>query len=193
LSTSSNSFAYVETQRLLLRAPIHRDSDAVFAIHGDPETNRFNPHGPATRESAQDILSAWCRHWKELGFGYWSVALKSRPADVIGFGGVGTKNIEGVASLNLYFRLSPSVWGQGLAVELGGVAMEMAFSYLPYSSVNGVARLSNTPSRKTLERLGLALVRVLEDPEGLEASAWYRRERPQTTAPNAASQETPPN
>jgi hypothetical protein len=36
----------VHTDRLVLR-PVHRDDlEAVWAIHGDPGTNRYNPTGP---------------------------------------------------------------------------------------------------------------------------------------------------
>jgi RimJ/RimL family protein N-acetyltransferase len=180
------AFAHAETRRLLLRCPTHDDGAAVLAIHGDPRTNVFNPSGPATPEAAAERLSAWLQHWTQEGFGYWSVALKASPSEVIGFGGVGTKVIEGVKSLNLYFRLSPSVWGHGLAAELGAAAIEIAFSELPFSHVNGVARLSNAPSRKTLERLGLVFVRTLNDPNGFEASALYQLQRPNGSRPHAA-------
>jgi RimJ/RimL family protein N-acetyltransferase len=177
MSQAPTSFALVETQRLLLRRPVKADADAVFRIHSNPATNRFNPHGPATAQRAAERLTSLLSHWSKNSFGYWSVALRSEPKDIIGFGGVGIKDIEGIESLNLYFRLSPSVWGQGFAVELGAVAIEMAFAQLSFTSVSGLARLSNTPSRKALERLGLRLVRVIEDTEGFEASALYQLQR----------------
>ena len=37
-----------QTERLLLRRPTVDDIDAIFAIHADPATNRFNPAPPMT-------------------------------------------------------------------------------------------------------------------------------------------------
>ncbi|VEB44858.1 Uncharacterised protein [Chromobacterium violaceum] len=39
----------IQTERLLLRAVNAGDAEALYAIFGDPETNRYNPHGPSPR------------------------------------------------------------------------------------------------------------------------------------------------
>ena len=36
---------YCQTNRLLLLRPTNEHLKAVVAVHGDPETNRFNPSG----------------------------------------------------------------------------------------------------------------------------------------------------
>lgn len=105
--------------RLVLRPPRAADADAHFTIHGDPATNRFNPAGPITDPAeSRAILDAWSAHWDGHGFGYWAVALRAAPDAVIGFGGIAFRPVGGEVQLNLYFRLSPTVWGRGLATEL---------------------------------------------------------------------------
>lgn len=39
-------FAEVRTDHLVLRQPHGDDGPAMFAVHGDPATNRHNPAGP---------------------------------------------------------------------------------------------------------------------------------------------------
>jgi hypothetical protein len=39
-------FAEVRTDHLVLRQPHGDDGPAVFAVHGDPATNRYNPPAP---------------------------------------------------------------------------------------------------------------------------------------------------
>lgn len=36
----------ITTERLILRPAAADDVASVFAIYGDPETNRYNPAGP---------------------------------------------------------------------------------------------------------------------------------------------------
>lgn len=42
----SHCFSLVHTERLELRLPCAADGPAMFRIHGDPATNRYNPRGP---------------------------------------------------------------------------------------------------------------------------------------------------
>ena len=54
------AFTPVQTERLLLRAVNTADVDAVFAIHGNPETYRFHPDGVArSREESAAQLAGW--------------------------------------------------------------------------------------------------------------------------------------
>jgi ribosomal-protein-alanine N-acetyltransferase len=146
----------VLTDRLLLRQPSASDADAVFEIHGDPRANVHNPAGPdrTPRESASK-LRRWLDHWKDHGFGYWAAEERCRPGDVIGFGGLRLREIEGRTRPNLYFRLAPSAWGRGLGTELGRAALEVAFGALGFEEVVATVRPDNAPSIRVLERLGL--------------------------------------
>jgi len=107
------AFSPLRTERLLLRAVSEEDLDAVFAIHGNPETYRFHPPGVARspNESAAQ-LGDWLRDWRELGFGFWAVTLPEDES-VIGFGGVARRTFHERSVLNSYYRFDPSTWGRG--------------------------------------------------------------------------------
>lgn len=121
------------TDRLVLSRPAPRDVDAILRIHSDPETNRHNPAGPMrTRAEAVDRLAWFTAHWDELGFGYWAVRLRDErrpaadgPGEPVGFAGLRWSRWAGRDVVNLYYRLTPAVWGRGLATEaaLAGVAL----------------------------------------------------------------------
>jgi RimJ/RimL family protein N-acetyltransferase len=71
----------VRTDRLLVRAVGPGDVDAVFAIHGNPETYRFHPDGVTrSREESAAQLAGWQREWREVGFGFWGRHHRTRPA-----------------------------------------------------------------------------------------------------------------
>lgn len=158
-------FEPIQTERLQLRAPVGEDASAVFAIHGDPDTNRYNPHGPMkSRKEAVDRLIGWQRDWAHDGYGYWSI-MDPSSQEIIGFGGIRRMQLSGRDVLNLYYRISPKSWGYGYATEVASKAIELARKHLPAFPV--VARISpvNTPSIKVAERVGMVVTPELNDSE----------------------------
>jgi len=174
--SESSAFAPsgLETARLSLRAPRATDLDAVFELHADPVANRFSPSGPLTsREASDALLQGWLAHWQEKGFGYWAIAERAQPEQLLGFGGVMSRTVGGVTGLYLYFRFRPQAWGQGLASEMAVKALELSFERLHEANVLAVVLPANTPSRKTLERIGMLLKSSLADVPGQAPSLVY--------------------
>ena len=162
------------TPRLALRAPQLSDLEAVFELHADPAANRFSPSGLlATREASEALLAGWLAHWQAEGFGYWAITCRERSDQLVGFGGVMRRTVDGVSDLYLYFRIRPQAWGQGLGSEMALAALGLAFSTLHESRVLAVVLPANAPSRKTLERIGLLLKSSLADVPGQPPSLVY--------------------
>ncbi len=148
-------FDEVWTERLILRRPWADDGHAMFAVHGDPATNQYNPAGPdPDLATSEEILRQWQRHWEDNGFGYWTVML-AHTAKVIGFGGIMHVTWRDRDTLNLYYRLTPNAWGQGYATELARAAIALARTYLPLLPVVARTRPANTASMRTAEKAGL--------------------------------------
>ncbi|MFJ9446134.1 GNAT family N-acetyltransferase [Kitasatospora sp. NPDC101235] len=150
------------SERLVLTRPQESDAEAVFAIHGDPETNRYNPHGPQ-REIAQarEMLDGFVGDWVRDGVGYCAVATREEPGTVIGFAGLCLRTLDGERVFNLYYRFRPSAWGKGYAAEAARAAMAEALPRYPGIPVIALIRADNLPSRRLAERLGL-----VADPDG---------------------------
>jgi len=162
------------TERLALRRPCLQDADAHFAIHSDPATNVYNPSGPITRRSdSAELLGQWIEGWDRLGFGYWSVCLREAPDLVIGFGGVMRKTIAGAQRLNLYFRLAPTVWGRGIATELGREALKAAADIPGNSRVYALVRPDNAPSIGVIRKLGMMAAGEIDDVPGAKPSLLF--------------------
>jgi [ribosomal protein S5]-alanine N-acetyltransferase len=161
------------TDRLLLRCPRLSDHGAVYAIHADPMTNQFNPHGPATTVSSNQMLVDWIGHWEKLRFGYSAICSKEAPDQIIGFGGITRQKVVDRLAINLYFRFAPDAWGKGFATEMATAAFLLAFTVLGEAEVLAKVRSNNLSSRRVLERLGMSIVRETEDVPNAAPSLIY--------------------
>ena len=144
------------TPRLLLTRPHPDDSDWVFAIHGDPATNQHNPHGPhASIQDSTRFLTSMLADWERDAIGYCAVTTRQDPTTVIGFAGTRLSDLAGDRVLNLYYRFTPTTWGQGIAQEAAHAALDLARTRFPTSAVVALIRADNQPSKRLAERLGL--------------------------------------
>ncbi len=169
--------------RLLLRRPVSEDAGPLFAIYGDPRTQRFNPAGPyADFETAQSALASWIDHWNDHGFGSWAIALPQAPETVIGFGGIRNRLYGEVERLNLGYRFAVGTWGRGYATDLGRAALTLAFDNLGRDEVMGLVRPDNLASIRVLEKLGMTRDGELNDFPGLAKSLVYSIRNPAAPA-----------
>lgn len=166
------AFTPVRTDRLLLRAVTADDGDAVFAIHGNPATYRFHPSGVArSREESTAQLEGWQREWREVGFGFWAVAVPPDP-HIIGFGGLTRRTFRACPALNSYYRFDPSAWGHGYTTEMATAALALARRLLPEFPVIVRTRPGNRAAQAVAEKVGLARAPQLDDHMVSYVSPW---------------------
>ena len=165
------------SKSLVFARPSASHLRAMLEIHCDPRTNAHNPFGPPTPAAAAALFEGWLAHWDREGFGYWAVCSSANSLEVLGFGGVMRKPVGSRLGLNLYFRLSPLVWGQGLASAIAQEALSQAFIERCEPEVLALVRPANMPSRRTLERARLRVIDTTVDVPGQEPSLIYRISR----------------
>ncbi|MFJ9691698.1 GNAT family N-acetyltransferase [Kitasatospora sp. NPDC101183] len=150
------------SERLVLSRPREDDLEAVFAIHGDPETNRYNPFGPhRDRRQSREMLDGFVEDWERDGVGYCAVATREDPGTIIGFTGLFLHTLFEERVFNLYYRYRPTAWGLGYAAEAARASMAEALPRFPGVPVTALIHEDNLPSRRLAERLGLR-----PDPQG---------------------------
>jgi RimJ/RimL family protein N-acetyltransferase len=163
----------VTTERLVLRRLQSTDGPAMFAVHGDPETYHYSPAAPhPDLATSEEMLRACMHDWETSGFGYWAVTLARGAEKIIGFGGVEHRVWREREVLNLYYRFTPSAWGQGYATELARTAVSLARTYLPQWPVIARTRANNLPSIRTAERAGLRRRPDLDTEHVVFALGW---------------------
>lgn len=128
------------------------DVDALFAVYSDADTWRHLPEGRFTeREQMTSIVLRWLEQWDRDGLSMWAVVVDGR---VVGNCGVMPRD----GWWNLGFRLSPAVWGGGVATAAARQAIEAGQARSPERIVVARSLASNPASGRVSEKAGLRRV-----------------------------------
>lgn len=150
----------IETPRLLLRPWRDDDLEPFATLNRDPEVMRFFEE-PLSRERSDAWARAIAAAIEEQGWGLW--ALERRDAgEFIGFTGlqVPRHDLPFNPCVEVGWRLARSAWGHGFATEAGRASLAHAFGPLALDEVVSMTAVTNLPSRRVMERLGM-----VHDPE----------------------------
>ena len=162
------------TPRLSLRRPTRADIDAIHRIHSDPRAYAHNPSDAlANRVEAEDLYRRWDQHWQQHGFGYWTIHSRTElPAgQPLGFCGVKLLQLHGRTVVNLFYRLDPAAWGNGIATEAATAVADWATTGLPGQPLVARVRPGNIASLKVAAHAGLRRAPQL-DTDGDDGLDW---------------------
>ena len=145
----------LETQRLLLRQWQTHDLVPFARMSCDPLVMRYFPSLLSKPES--DALAAKAKGLiAEKGWGFWAVELKSSH-EFIGFVGLHYQEdtIPNTPFIEVGWRLDKAFWGKGYAPEAANAALNFAFKTLEQTEVYAFTTLTNQPSQRVMEKLGM--------------------------------------
>lgn len=142
-------------ESIWFRALTRGDAALVHELHGNPLTNMYTPCGGSPdRRASEALLESWLQHRVDHGFGYELAFEGNRLAGICG----ARRDIwQSKQVINLYWRLLPAYWREGLAGVLGRHALGVARSATHVADELIVARMmpGNTDSVRVAEKLGL--------------------------------------
>ena len=144
------------TQRLLLR-PWQSTDRAPFArMNADAQVRRYFP-GMLTRAASDASVDRFEAHYLEHGITFLAAELLQTGA-FIGFIGMIYPDKEvplPAGSLEAGWRLAPAYWGRGLATEGAAACISYAFGELTVPAVGAITTVTNQPSRRVMEKVGM--------------------------------------
>ena len=153
------TIATLTTDRLVLRAFTEQDVDALHRVLSDREVHRYFPRtDPPSRDRVEKIIASQLEHWKEHGYGWWAVLLRSNQ-DLIGW--CGLQFVPEFEEAEVAFLLSKAHWGKGLGTEAAQAAARFGFETLGLECLIAIAHVENTASQRVIEKLGLSFVEQL--------------------------------
>ena len=146
----------IETDRLILRPLVEADRPAFAALNGDPRVNEWlgGPIDPSASDALFDRIE---RHFAAHGFAPWAVESKTDGTLVgmVGLGVVEATDLPVGPSVEMAWRFSPKVWGQGLATEAAAAALDWARRSLPGQEIIAFTSATNLRSQAVMRRIGL--------------------------------------
>jgi ribosomal-protein-alanine N-acetyltransferase len=142
----------IVTRSLFLRAPEPADVDPLFAIQGDPVAMRHTFCAP-DRAATAEWLRSYADRFAIDGFAPWTAVLR-HPRQVVGWGGLNRDPHAPGWGVEVTYFIDPSWWGRGLATELVGAALALAFDRLALPDVNAFVRPANRASARVLQKTG---------------------------------------
>ncbi len=148
-----HSIPVLETERLTLRAPRHRDIKALAALINDRRiaVNLVVIPHPYSVDDAKQFIETVNKREGETGF---MITL-----DGALIGGCGMHLREGVPEIGYW--LGVPHWGWGFATEAARAVIDYAFDDLGYETLQAGARVTNPASRRVLEKwTGVRLSRI---------------------------------
>jgi RimJ/RimL family protein N-acetyltransferase len=146
----------IETKRLILR-PLNREDLTVFAtMNADAEVMRFFP-APLTAKESEELLEKLIHHFGVKGFGIFALELKSART-FIGFTGLSTVTFQApfAEDIELAWRILREYQGKGYATEAARATKDYGFNVLGLQSLVAFTVPANLPSRRVMEKIGMA-------------------------------------
>lgn len=156
----------IQTERLLLRQWRPDDLDPLAEIFASDLVWRYPRGHGLDRDATQGFLERFGRHWAEYGFGIWAAELRQTGA-LVGYVGLQVPALlpELMPSVEVGYRLDPSVWRRGLATEGAAASLAHGFQTLGLDRIIGIYQPENVASGRVMRKVGMRGWRSARDEE----------------------------
>ncbi len=151
----------LHTRRCVLRQWKDSDLPPWVAMNADAQVRRYFP-SIATEEQALGEAQRCRDAIAQRGWGMWALEVPGM-LPFAGFVGLNVPHFDApwVPAVEIGWRLASAAWGQGLATEAAQAALGFGFARLGLREIVAIAVPTNAPSRRVMDRLGMA-----HDPDG---------------------------
>lgn len=144
----------IETPRLILRAFRDDDREAFADMNADPRVGDWLG-GVRTRAESDQTVDRINARIAELGYDFWAAARRSDDRLV---GMIGVRFHEQSPPgpcIEMGWRLSPEVQGQGLATEGAAAALAWGFANIDTPEIIAFTAYNNLRSQAVMTRIGM--------------------------------------
>lgn len=178
------------TDRLIL-TPIGPEHAAdLVRLHADSNVAYWNA-GPRSEAEARRFAVEMGERWSQDRVGKW-IAHRRLDGALVGRGGLSLAVVDDERRLELGWAVRDEMRGQGFATEIGAAGLQFGFDELGADEIVAFTEVHNLASRAVMERLDMAIVKIVFAPGLVEGSsemhdrapfALYRIERPKLIQP----------
>ena len=152
----------IETPKLCLRQWRDEDLPLFAKMNANPRVREFFP-SLLNREESDASVARFRQSYEQDGFCFFAAELR-KTSRFIGFIGMERMPFPlprvSQDTVEIGWRLTPEVWGQGLATEGARAVLQFAFVQAQLAEVAAFTVPANLPSRRVMEKIGMS-----RDPE----------------------------
>jgi ribosomal-protein-alanine N-acetyltransferase len=143
------------TERLKLREFTQDDFQAVHEYASDPETVRYMPFGPNTKEETREFINRNLKRQQEQPRTEYGLGIVLKREDRL----IGACGIHGVTEMqaSIGYILNRGYWGHGYATEAAKALVDHLFDELSVHRVYASCDPENHASIRVLEKVGMSL------------------------------------
>jgi RimJ/RimL family protein N-acetyltransferase len=142
----------VTTERLVLRRVTAADQPFWAEMFADARVNA-TLGGPRDDTQIAAIVESRLRHWREHGFGTWTVR-DITTGEPLGWVGLEVTETGGPGSIELLYSVAADHWRRGIATEAGRAALAVAAEALELRELVCYTLVENVASQSTMRGLG---------------------------------------
>jgi RimJ/RimL family protein N-acetyltransferase len=159
----------LETERLVLRAPVVEDVEPLAPMYADPEVMRYLGDGRTlTRKETERSVKRMIAGWRSDGFGLFTTVRKD---DEVVIGRVGlivwnpetwqvtSADANGPTELEVGYTIGRPFWGLGYATEAAAASRDFALRELGAERLIALIIHGNGASENVARKLGFAYER----------------------------------
>lgn len=145
------------SERTKLRPVQASDLEDIHRLQSYPETTRYNTLGiPKDRSVTKKILDDWLSDLSSSPPKSYTFAIENRTnADFIGLFGL-KPWAPRFRAAEVWYTISPSLWGKGMATEVLTKALDFAFNELELHRIQAGVAVDNVGSIRVLEKSGFS-------------------------------------
>jgi [ribosomal protein S5]-alanine N-acetyltransferase len=143
-------------ERLTLKLIDESDLEAIHELHSRPEVDQFNTLGiPKNIKETEGIVEPWIfDNKKDDILNYTFAIVLTKPRKFIGLIALKLGSIQHKKA-EVWYKLHPNYWGQGLASEALEGVLSFGFNSLKLHRIEAGAAVENIASIKLLEKVGM--------------------------------------
>lgn len=149
------------TERLRLQPFAVEHVDALHRLWTDADVRRYLWDDEVIpRQQVLDIVRASETHFRESGYGFWSLFLAEAPDELMGF--CGFRPFDGADVPELLYGILPAYWGKGYVTEAGTAVIRHGFEACAFARIVAATDTPNQSSVRVMQRLGMVFDRRRE-------------------------------
>jgi len=144
----------LKNQNLRLEKLDFKHAEQLFSLLNDPIISRWLG-GSKSIEDIDSLIKSDMKRWNSRGYGTYLLT-ESDKEELVARAGVREAPVLGVGEVELFYTVSPKMWGMSIAPSVAASALATFYNCCPDSTVYSFTLPINLSSIRVMQKLGFS-------------------------------------